>query len=145
MKRINLFLIVFVLVRVTVQGQDCPLGLGGTDPQQIAEVFEFDTAQEQRMLKWVDSLELKNAPLQLELDALLASHPQQTPEQLTAMGQKYEEIKEKMVRNSRFYDRLLLGIFRPVQYRKYEELCAELDLYPLEPTSEAFLKGKENE
>ncbi|MGB5403361.1 MAG: hypothetical protein WBN13_05250 [Robiginitalea sp.] len=145
MKRRNFFLFVFFWVCVIVRSQECPLGLGGTDPQQIAKVFEFDTAQEQRMLKWVDSLEQKNAPLQLELDELLASHPQQTPEQLTAMGQKYEEIKEKMVRNSRFYDRLLLGIFRPVQYRKYEELCAELDLYPLEPTSEALLKGQENE
>jgi hypothetical protein len=145
MKWRNFFLVSFLYATVAVQGQDCPLGLGGTDPQQIAKVFEFDTAQEQRMLKWVDSLEQKNAPLQLELDELLASHPQQTPQQLTAMGQKYEEIKEKMVRNSRFYDRLLLGIFRPVQYRKYAELCAELDLYPLEPTSEAFLKGKENE
>lgn len=145
MKWRNLFLVSFFCAVVAVRGQDCPLGLGGTDPQQIAKVFEFDTTQEQRMLNWVDSLEQKNAPLQLELDELLASHPQQTPQQLTAMGQKYEEIKEKMVRNSRFYDRLLLGIFRPVQYRKYAELCAELDLYPLEPTSEAFLKGKENE
>lgn len=135
----------FFLVFGASQGQDCPLGLGGTDPQQITKVFEFDSAQEERMMKWVDSLEQKNAPLQLELDELLASHPQQTPEQLTAMGQKYEEIKEKMVRNSRFYDRLLLGIFRPAQYRKYAELCAELDLYPLEPTSEVFLKGEENE
>lgn len=144
MKWRNLFLVGFFCA-TGVRGQDCPLGLGGTDPQQIAKVFEFDTTQEQRMLNWVDSLEQKNAPLQLELDELLASHPQQTPEQLTAMGQKYEEIKEKMVRNSLFYDRLLLGIFRPAQYRKYAELCAELDLYPLEPTSEALLKGEENE
>ena len=80
------------------------------------------------------------------LNLFLSYHPHNKhPQQLTAMGQKYEEIKEKMVRNSRFYDRLLLGIFRPVQYRKYAELCAELDLYPLEPTSQAFLEGKENE
>ncbi|MGA9239504.1 hypothetical protein [Robiginitalea sp.] len=144
MKWRNLFLVGFFWA-TGVRGEDCPVGLGGTDPQQIAKVFEFDTTQEQRMLNWVDSLEQKNAPLQLELDELLASHPQQTPEQLTAMGQKYEEIKEKMVRNSLFYDRLLLGIFRPAQYRKYAELCAELDLYPLEPTSETFLKGEENE
>lgn len=145
MKCRNFFLFSFLWVVAAAQSQDCPLGLGGTDPQQIAKVFEFDTAQEERMLNWVDSLEQKNTPLQLELDELLASHPQQTPDQLTAMGQKYEEIKEKMVRNSRFYDRLLLGIFRPAQYRKYAELCTELDLYPMEPTSEAFLKDKENE
>ena len=79
MKWRNFFLVSFFCAMVAVRGQDCPLGLGGTDPQQIAKVFEFDTAQEQRMLNWVDSLEQKNAPLQLELDELLASHPQQTP------------------------------------------------------------------
>jgi hypothetical protein len=142
MKCSHLFSTLVFLVLVQGFSQDCPLGLGGTDPRQIARVFEFDQAQQQRMMQWVDSLELKNAPLQLKLDELLATHPQQTPDQLTAMGQKYEIIKEEMVRNSRLYDRLLLGIFRPAQYRKYEELCSELDLYPLEPTSPALLKAK---
>ncbi len=145
MKRRNLLPALLFLAFLQGFSQDCPLGLGGTDPGKIAKVFEFDTAQEQRMRQWVDSLELKNGPLQLKLDELLATHPQQTPDQLTAMGQKYEAIKEEMVRNSRLYDRLLLGIFRPAQYRKYEELCKELDLYPLEPTSPAFLKAKKED
>ena len=54
MKWRNFFLVSFLCATVAVQGQDCPLGLGGTDPQQIAKVFEFDTAEEQRMLKWVE-------------------------------------------------------------------------------------------
>jgi hypothetical protein len=140
----NLFFCIFCLTLFQATGQDCPLGLGGTDPQQIARVFELDAAQQQRMLQWVDSLEAKNAPLQLRLDELLESHPQQTPEQLTSMGQKYEAIKEEMVRNSLFYDRLLLGIFRPAQYRNYADLCQELDLYPLEPTSRAMPGGQEH-
>lgn len=144
MNRSALFLNLFLLTLVQSFGQYCPLGLGGTDPQQIAKVFEFDQAQEERMLQWVDSLEMQNTPLQLKLDELLESHPQQTPEQLSAMGQKYEAIKAEMVGNSRFYDRLLLGIFRPAQYRKYAELCQELDLYPLEPTSEVIQEGQKH-
>ena len=137
----NLFIGILGLAIGHSYGQDCPLGLGGTDPQQIAKVFEFDVNQQERMLQWVDSLETKNGPLQTKLDELLASHPQRTPDELSAMGQKSAALKEEMVRNSRFYDRLVLGIFRPAQYRKYEELCAELDLYPLEPTSQAMLGG----
>ena len=141
----NLFFILCCFTLLQVSGQDCPLGLGGTDPQKIASVFEFDTRQQERMLQWVDSLEQKNTPLQKRLDELLASHPQQTPDQLSSMGQKYEEIKEEMVRNSRYYDRLLLGIFLPAQYGKYEEFCLQLELYPLEPTSQAMLKARKNE
>lgn len=144
MNRRNLFFCFLSLILFQASGQDCPLGLGGTDPQQIAKVFEFDSAQQELMLQLVDSLESKNTSLQLQLDELLASHPQQTPEQLTSMGQKYEEIKGEMVSNSLFYDRLLLGIFRPAQYRKYAELCQELDLYPLEPTSQMMLNSKKN-
>ena len=69
----------------------------------------------------------------------MVAHPQETPEQLTALGQKFEAIKERMVSNSLRYDRLLLGIFRPAQYRKYEAICQEVGRLPLEPTSEELL------
>ena len=65
-------------------------------------------------------------------------------QQLTALGQKFEAIKEQMVANSMRYDRLLLGIFRPGQYRKYEAMCREVNRLPLEPTSKAFLEYNEN-
>ena len=137
-------MLVLVLVSFQASAQDCALGLGGTDPGQIAELFQLEEWQQQRMQRWVEALEAENAPLQQKLDSLLAVHPQQTPEDLTALGQKFEAIKEQMVGNSRRYDRLLLGIFRPAQYRKYEAMCREVDRMPLEPTSEAFLRAGEN-
>ncbi len=140
----NLTVLVLGLVTWQASAQDCALGLGGTDPAQIAELFELEQWQQQRMQKWVEALEAENAPLQQKLDSLLAAHPQQTPEDLTALGQKFEAIKETMVGNSLRYDRLLLGIFRPGQYRKYEAMCREVDRMPLEPTSEVFLRAGEN-
>ena len=133
-----------VFVTAGVFGQDCALGMGGSDPEIIIEVFELDDSQQDRMQFWIAALEKENAPLQQQLDSLLSTHPQETPEELTALGQKYEEIKERMVGNSLRYDQLLLGIFRPGQYRKYEALCEEVGQFPLEPTSPAMMKEKEN-
>lgn len=63
---------------------------------------------------------------------------------MTALGQKFEAIKERMMGNSLRYDQLLLGIFRPGQYRKYEAICREVGRMPLEPTSEALLRLEDN-
>lgn len=140
----NIALLITGFFAWQVGAQDCTLGMGGTDPRQIAELFQLEDWQQQRMHRWVEALESENAPLQQKLDSLLKAHPQETPEQLTALGQKFEAIKEHMVGNSLRYDRLLLGIFRPAQYRKYEAMCREVNRLPLEPTSEAFLQSGEN-
>lgn len=134
------------LTLMALQGyaQDCALGLGGTDPKQIVDFFGLEPWQEQRMERWLDSLGRKNGPLQQKLDSLLQAHPQRTPEELTALGRKYEAIQAEMVGNSIMYDRLLLGILLPRQYRKYEAMCREVDRLPLEPTSEAFLQAPRN-
>ena len=133
MKLRTIFLSIVSLAGWQAGAQDCALGMGGTDPQQIAALFQLEDWQQERMHRWVEALESENAPLQQKLDSLLESHPQETPEQLTALGQKYEAIME-----------LLLGIFRPVQYRKYEAICREVNRMPLEPTSEVFLQSDNN-
>lgn len=127
-----------------VHGQDCTLGLGGSDPAAIIRAFELDEAQQERLRYWIGALETENTPLQQQLDSLLQSHPQSTPEQLTALGEKFEAIKQQMVDNSLRYDQLLLGIFRPRQYRIYEAMCEEIGRYPLEPMTEGLLKPQEN-
>lgn len=123
--------------------QDCTLGLGGTDPDQIIGAFQLDPGQQEKLQVWVEALGQENEPLQKKLDSLLAAHPQRTPEELTALGQKYENIKEQMVANSASYDRLLLGIFRPQQYRVYIAMCREVARLPLQPASMAILKAVE--
>ena len=132
----NVVLLITSLIASQAVAQDCALGMGGTPPEQIAELFQLEDWQQQRMQAWVEALEAENAPLQKKLDSLLEVHPQETPEQLTALGQKFEAIKERMVGNSLRYDRLLLGILRPAQYRKYEAICEEVGRLPLEPTPE---------
>ncbi|TNF74715.1 MAG: hypothetical protein EP302_02675 [Bacteroidetes bacterium] len=144
MKLRTISLLVISLATWHAGAQDCALGMGGTDPRQIAELFQLEGWQQERMHHWAETLESENAPLQQKLDSLLESHPQETPEQLTALGQQFEAIKEQMVQNSLRYDRLLLGILRPGQYRKYEAFCREVNRMPLEPTSEVFLQYDEN-
>ena len=144
MKLRTIFLLAIGLAAWHASAQDCALGMGGTDPRQIAALFQLEDWQQERMHRWVETLASENGPLQQKLDSLLESHPQETPEQLTALGQKFEAIKEQMVANSIRYDRLLLGIFRPRQYRKYEAICREVDRLPLEPTSEVFLDSGQN-
>ena len=132
----NVMLLIVSLITWQAGAQDCALGMGGTPPEQIAALFQLEDWQQQRMQAWVEALEAENVPLQKKLDSLLEVHPQETPEQLTALGQKFEAIKERMVGNSLRYDRLLLGILRPAQYRKYEAICEEVGRLPLEPASE---------
>lgn len=119
--------------------------MGGADPNQIIEAFELDPGQQEKLLSWVAALDEENAPLQQKLDSLLAAHPQGTPEDLTALGQKYEAIKEHMVGNSTRYDRLLLGILRPSQYRAYESLCRQVGRLPLAPVTRAMPGGPEGD
>jgi len=140
----NVKLLILGLITWQAGAQDCALGMGGTPPEQIAEFFQLEDWQQQRMHTWVAALEAENAPLQQKLDSLLQAHPQETPEQLTALGQKFEAIRERMVGNSLRYDRLLLGIFRPGQYRQYEAICQDVGRVPMEPTSEALLRIDEN-
>jgi len=140
----KLALLIASLTAWQAVAQECALGMGGTPPEQIAELFQLEDWQQQRMHTWLEALEAENAPLQKKLDSLLEVHPQETPEQLTALGQKFEAIKEQMVGNSLRFDRLLLGIFRPGQYRKYEAVCREVGRTPLEPTSEAMLGPEDN-
>ncbi|MEJ2162822.1 MAG: hypothetical protein P8X60_05735 [Robiginitalea sp.] len=144
MNRILKILILIGMIAGRLHGQDCALGIGGTDPGQIMEVFELDDDQKEQLQHWVQALESENTPLQKTLDSLLAIHPQETPEQLTALGRKFENIKEKMVMNSLRYDQLLLGIFRPGQYRKYEILCKQIGKLPLEPATPTVIKEKGN-
>ncbi|MCO5724047.1 hypothetical protein [Robiginitalea marina] len=135
-------LFVFFAMNAFAQ-EDCALGLGGADPNQIIEAFELDPVQQEKLLSWVEALKEENAPLQQKLDSLLAAHPQKTPEDLTALGQKYEVIKGRMVGNSARYDRLLLGILRPSQYRVYESLCRQVGRLPLEPVTREMLEAPE--
>ncbi len=119
-----------------VFSQECTLGIGGKDTDLIIQVFMLNAGQQQKLHQWAEALEAENGPLEDRARVLLDTHPQSTPEDLAALGHKYEEIKEAMLANARKYDRLLLGTFNPGQYQRYSDLCGEVDRRPMLPLPE---------
>lgn len=140
--RQNFFLLLaFWAVIPLVFSQDCTLGIGGKDTDLIIQVFMLNAEQQQKLHAWADALEAENAPLEDQARVLLDTHPQNSPEDLAALGHKYEAIKEAMMANTRKYDRLLLGTFNPGQYQRYSDLCGEVDRRPMLPLQEEPATG----
>jgi hypothetical protein len=62
---------------------------------------------------------------------LFESHPQTTPEDLTALGVKYKVLEERMKQVFKKYDLKLLALFNEKQYQRYVTLCQEVSRQPL--------------
>ena len=136
MRQKFLLLLAFCALSFPVVAQQCTLGIGGRDTDVIIQVFGLSDDQRQKLQAWAAALEAENSPLEDQARTLLDSHPQSTLEELAALGQKYEQIKEAMLENARRYDRLLLGTFSERQYQRYAELCREVGRQPMAPLSE---------
>lgn len=119
-----------------LSGQDCTLGLGGKDSEIIRQVFQLNASQTQKMRAWEAELNLANEALEQEAVILLDTHPQNTLEELEALGKKYGKIRDAMVANAKSYDQLLLGTFNQRQYDLYLQLCREAVRNPLPPSVE---------
>ncbi|WP_088341782.1 hypothetical protein [Robiginitalea sediminis] len=116
-----------------VQAQDCTLGIGGRDTDMIIAVFELDSVQQSRLSQWTKELEAVNTPLEEKARILLDTHPQKSDEDLAALGQKFDVLKQEMIANATRFDRLLLGTFNEAQYERYAQLCREVYRAPMAP------------
>ncbi len=116
--------------------QECALGIGGKDTELIIQVFQLNDLQQQKLREWTEELESTNSELQEKARVLLETHPQTTTEEVEVLGAKYREIKDVMLANSLRYDRLLLGTFNELQYRRYVELCQEVYRAPMAPEAD---------
>lgn len=132
-RRNGILILILLLCMVPLHAQECTLGVGGRDTDLIVQVFQLDSLQQARLLQWGEELRAVNAPLEERARQLLDAHPQQSDEDLAALGHKYDEIKAEMVANAAHYDRLLLGTFNDLQYARYAELCREVLRTPLPP------------
>jgi len=136
MRQKFVLLLSFWAVSLAASAQECTLGIGGTDTDLIIQVFELSDGQQQQLQAWAASLEAENAPLEAQARTLLDSHPQSTTEELAELRHKYEQIKDAMLKNTRRYDRLLLGTFSERQYERYAGLCREVGRQPMAPLRE---------
>jgi hypothetical protein len=117
-----------------VNAQDCTLAIGGRDADIIIQVFQLNNEQIAKMQGWGAELEKEMEAAQTQIDQLLESHPQETPEQLAQLATKYKGLQDRIVEISKSYDKKLLAIFNERQYRRYVGLCREVFLKPLPVT-----------
>ena len=113
------------------QVPDCTLGLGGKDTEIIIQVFHLNKEQKAKLDMWVAEYQLSSRLIQEEVDQLLASHPQKTPEDLQQMAMKYDTLKARLFGISKGYDKKLIALFDQRQYEVYLELCNEVNRRPM--------------
>ncbi|MBT8179262.1 MAG: hypothetical protein HKP60_09110 [Eudoraea sp.] len=113
------------------QMADCTLGLGGKDTEVIIKVFHLNEEQKSQLDMWVAEYQLSSRLIQEEVDQLLESHPQKTPEDLEKLAVKYNTLKTKLFNISRAYDQQLIALFDQRQYGVYLELCNEVNRKPI--------------
>ena len=82
------------------------------------------------------ALEIETRLLDEERKNLFETHPQSTPEDLTALGAKYKVLEERMKQIFKKYDLKLLALFNEKQYQRYVALCQEVSRKPLEVVME---------
>jgi hypothetical protein len=106
------------------------LGLGGSSAETIIQVFQLNEEQILKMNEWTAELKLTNKVYQEEITQLFDTHPQSKTEDLEALATKYKVLKDKVLANTREYDKRLLKLFNPKQYDRYLELCATANRIP---------------
>ena len=110
---------------------DCTLGLGGKDTEVIVQVFKLNGEQTSKLDMWVAEYQKTSRIIQEEVDQLLASHPQKTPEDLQKLAVKFNTLKTKLQGVSKRYDQKLVTLFNPQQYEVYLQLCNEVNRKPM--------------
>nr|WP_299069833.1 hypothetical protein [uncultured Allomuricauda sp.] len=112
-------------------GQECLLGIGGQNDENIIKVFQLDDAQKEKMMNWSAELKIRNGILKEQAKFLLKKHEQSPPEDLMVMSYKYRSLLDSMKQNLKILDTKLLSIFNNRQYNLYMELCSGISLRPI--------------
>ncbi len=124
--------LITVLAAYGVQGQDCTLGLGGSDSGVIVQVFQLNEEQQSKMQGWEGELQRYHEGMADKIRQLFDTHPQNTTEELQQLASKYRVLKDEIVATAVAYDRKLLAIFNQRQYQRYQELCQEAGRQPMD-------------
>lgn len=111
--------------------QDCSLAIGVTDTDIIIQIFQLNEEQTTKLEEYKAALELEIKFLDEERLNIFENHPQSTPEELTALGEKHRVLEEKIKKVFLKYDLQLLALFNEKQYERYAALCTEVSRIPL--------------
>ncbi|MFD2101151.1 hypothetical protein [Flagellimonas iocasae] len=122
----------FLLLNFSAFAQDdCLLGIGGKDDEVIAEVFQLNDEQQEKLRNWSAELKIRNGILKEKADFLIKKHEESSIEELLKVSPEYGNILDSMKQNVRMMDKRLLATLNPKQYEFYMELCSKLTLRPI--------------
>lgn len=130
-KVFTFFLLVLGICFTLPAQEDCSLAIGVTDTDTIIQIFQLREEQVQKLEEYKAALELEIKLLDEERQNLFEHHPQSTPEELTALGEKHRVLEEKIKQVFLKYDLRLLALFNEKQYDRYKALCKEVSRIPL--------------
>lgn len=130
-KVFTFFLLVLGIWFTLPAQEDCSLAIGVTDTDTIIQIFQLREEQVQKLEEYKAALELEIKLLDEERQNLFEHHPQSTPEELTALGEKHRVLEEKIKQVFLKYDLRLLALFNEKQYDRYKALCKEVSRIPL--------------
>jgi hypothetical protein len=111
--------------------QECSLAIGATESDTIIQIFQLKEEQITNLEEFKAALEIETRLLDEERKNLFENHPQSTPEELMALGEKDKVLEERMKQVFRKYDLKLLALFNEKQYLRYVALCQEVSRQPL--------------
>lgn len=113
------------------KAQDCVLEIGGKHYETIVSVFQLNEEQKLKVEEWRAELSVEAKLINEEAEKLFETHPQDTPEELTVLGQKYNVLKQRLLDVTIKYDKKLVGSFNEKQKERYAQLCKAASRRPL--------------
>ncbi|HUH46907.1 MAG TPA: hypothetical protein VLZ54_07130 [Arenibacter sp.] len=126
----SLSLLLIFVVSVSAQ-EDCSLGIGVTDADVIVQVFQLRPEQKVKLEEFRAAMATEAQLVERERKTLFDTHPQTTPEDLTAFGTKHAVLEDRIKDIAQKYDLKLLALFNEKQYQRYVSLCKEVSRRPL--------------
>ncbi len=109
---------------------DCLLGVGITENEVIADIFQMNDSQQEQLVNLAAELKYRNEILNNQLKNLYDRHPQNTVDGLNEMALKYRGIMDSMQSIQSMIDKRILSLFNPKQYELYIELCHQASRSP---------------
>jgi Skp family chaperone for outer membrane proteins len=123
---------VFFVFLVSANAQeDCSLGIGATDTDILVQVFQLRPEQKIKLEEFHAAISKEIQSMDGEIETLIETHPQTTPEDLIAFGAKHKVLEDRVKDIFQKYDLKLLALFNEKQYQRYVSLCKEVLRQPL--------------
>ena len=104
---------------------DCVLGVGITENDIIAEIFQMNEMQKENLANSAAELKYRNELLNNQLENIYTRHPQSTVEEINELAVKYRGVMDSMKIVQAMIDKKVLSLFNQKQYEFYLTLCQE--------------------